>query len=88
MALASHFFTTIMSHINSALGTYVDDVAVRVIDVTTPAARQMWIICFCMWAFMVTRGAVQGPVVDGVFRFLRVAVIIWLLDMPRYNFVA
>lgn len=82
---ASHFFAMIMSKINAALYTYVDEVAGRLIDVAVPASRQIWIICFCMWAFMVMRGAVQAPLADGLFRFLRIAIIIWLLDMSRYS---
>lgn len=89
-APASHFFTMIMSLINTGLATYTDEVAGRVIsDICVPAARNMWIILFCMWGFMVMRGAIQSPVVDGVFRFLRVAVLIWLMEIGRYSsFVA
>lgn len=85
MAAPSHMFTNVMAKLDAGLLTYVDVIAGRVIGFIIPYAPVLFATAMCMYGYSVWRGVVQEPLRDGVFRFLRAAIIIGLLNLATYH---
>jgi type IV secretion system protein VirB6 len=85
MSVPSHFFTAVFTKVDAALATYVDDVAVRVIDWITPLSAKLLAVYVVMWGYSMLRGMVQEPVKEGAFRIVRAAAIIGLIKLTNYH---
>lgn len=81
-----HFFERSLAELNIMLGTYVSDVAVRVIAAITPVATQLLTLYIILWGFSVMRGMIQEAFIDGVFRLFKLCVIFAVaVNIAYYN---
>lgn len=88
MALTSTFFfyEDIFSNLNSALSSYVSEVATAIIGAITPVATTLLMIYMMMWGWSMIRGVISEPITDGLGRMVRLTVIVALaLNIGRYN---
>jgi type IV secretion system protein VirB6 len=85
-----HFYQRTFADVNTALGSYVNDVASNIIGAITPIAYTSLAIYTCLWGLAMMRGMISEPLLDGLFRQLRLALVIGIaLNLGRYNqFVA
>lgn len=81
-----HFYQRTFAEVNGALGTYVGDTASNVIGAITPIAYTCLTIYIIFWGLAMMRGLISEPVTDGLFRQLRLAVVLGIaLNLGRYN---
>lgn len=82
----SYLFQDILRRLDVALATYVNDIASNVITAITPVATTLMILYVILWGFGMMRGAITEPVIDGMQRVLRIAIIVGIaLNLGRYN---
>ena len=80
-----HLFTKIFSTVDTSLATYVDGVAGSVIGGILTAANKMAVIYIVLWGYSMMRGMIREPLKDGLFRILRLSLILGLMDLTRYD---
>jgi type IV secretion system protein VirB6 len=81
-----HFFEDSLAIVDSTMATSVNDVASNVITAITPVTTNLLILYVIGWGLMTLRGAISEPVLDGMNRVVRIAVIIGIaLNVGRYN---
>ena len=86
MAADFHFFQRIFTEVNTALSTYVNDVASNIIASITPVATTLLMIYVMLWGWSIMRGMISEPITDGVTRLIRLSVIYALaLTIGNYN---
>lgn len=81
-----HFYEDTFSRLNGSLSTYVSDVATSIIGAITPVATTLITIYVALWGWSMIRGVIQEPVLDGLGRIVRLAIITGIaLNLGRYN---
>lgn len=86
MAASFHFYEDIFTNLNNSLSTYVSDVASNIIGAITPVATTLVTIYVALWGWSMIRGVIQEPVLDGLGRIVRLALITGIaLNLGRYN---
>lgn len=81
-----HFYSRMFTDLNTALTTYVNDTATSVIGAITPVATTLLMIYVCLWGWSMMRGVISEPVMDGVGRIVRLALITGVaLQIGNYN---
>jgi len=85
-----HFYERTFTEVNAALGTYIGDVASNMIGAISPVAYTLMVIYVCLWGLTTMRGMISEPIGDGLFRMLRLSIVIGIaLNLGRYStFVA
>lgn len=82
----SYLFQDILRRLDVSLATYVNDVTSNVITAITPVATNLMILYVILWGWAMMRGAIKEPVMDGMQRVVRIAIIIGIaLNVGRYN---
>ena len=76
--MASNLFERIFANVDSALATYIADTVGNVIGFAAPLFTSMMIVFIAMWGYMMMFGRVQEPLQDGVFRIIRIGLILTL----------
>lgn len=85
-ATTFHFYERIFTELNTALSSYVSDVATNIIGAITPVATTLITIYVALWGWSMIRGVIQEPVLDGLGRIVRLALITGIaLNLGRYN---
>ena len=87
MAASSfHFYERAFIKVNDALSTYVNDVASNIIEAITPVTTSLLAIYIMLWGWVVMRGMITEPVIDGINRIARLSIIVGMaLNIGRYN---
>ena len=81
-----HFYSKMFTELNSALTTYVNDTAINVIEAITPVSRILFMTYVCLWGWAMMRGVISEPIMDGVGRIVRLALISGIaLQIGNYN---
>ncbi len=81
-----HFYEDTFTNLNSALTTYVGDVAGNIIGSISGVAYSMLMIYMMLWGWSTLRGMISEPITDGVTRIIRLSVIVGIaLNLGRYN---
>lgn len=81
-----HFYARMLTELNNALNTYVNDTASNIIGAITPVATTLLAIYVALWGWSMMRGVISEPVTDGASRIVRLAVITGIaLNVGRYN---
>jgi type IV secretion system protein VirB6 len=66
--------------------TYVSDVAANVIGAISDVAYTLLLIYMMLWGWMMIRGMISEPIIDGTVRIVRLTVIVSLaLNLGLYN---
>ncbi|CAK7035204.1 MAG: hypothetical protein BACC_04459 [Bacteroides sp.] len=76
--MAANAFTIIFDTVDSAIETYVTDTSTNAIEFATPVFTSMMILFVAIWGFMMMYGQIQEPLKDGVFRIIRIGLIMTL----------
>ncbi len=86
MATPFHFFEDMLKRLDGSLTSYVYDVATNVITAIAPLATTLLMIYVMLWGWSMLRGVINEPVMDGVARIVRLALISGIaLNLGRYN---
>ncbi|WP_107329164.1 type IV secretion system protein [Metapseudomonas otitidis] len=86
MAAEFRFYTRVFTEINSALETYIQDVAANVISAITPTSHTLLAIYIALYGFMLLRGSVEEPVLDFAWRIIRIGFVMGIaLNLGIYN---
>ncbi|MGY4831815.1 type IV secretion system protein (plasmid) [Sphaerotilaceae bacterium SBD11-9] len=81
-----HFYERTFTELNTALGSYVGDVASNIIGAITPVATTGMTIYVILWGLSMMRGLISEPLTDGIFRIVRLAVVTGLaLNIGLYS---
>lgn len=81
-----HFYSRMLTELNNALNTYVNDTASNIIGAITPVATTLLLIYVSLWGWSMLRGVISEPVTDGATRIVRLAIITGIaLNLGRYN---
>jgi type IV secretion system protein VirB6 len=81
-----HFFEDTFGRLNGNLATYVSDVAGNVIGAISDVAYTLLLIYMMLWGWMMLRGMISEPIIDGTVRIVRLTVIVSLaLNLGLYN---
>lgn len=81
-----HFFEDMFSRLTTALNAYVNETAVNVITAITPVVTTLITIYVVLWGWSMIRGVIQEPVLDGLGRIVRLALITGIaLNIGHYN---
>ena len=79
-------FTTFWQWLTATLNAYVAQHVAAMANAIEPAAVTLAVVYVMVWGFLQMRGAVQEPVLSGVLRIVRLAVVFGLgLRLWQYN---
>lgn len=79
-------FRMIFSTVDNALDSYVVDTVSRVIEFLVPIFTSMMILFVAMWGGMMMFGQIQEPLKDGIFRIIRMSLIVmFALTLDNYT---
>jgi len=80
------FYSRMFTELNTALDTYVQSTATKVIDAITPVATTLLTIYVMLWGWSMMRGIISEPITDGVNRIVRLSIITGIaLQLGYYN---
>ena len=80
------FYQHAMADLDAVLTAYVGSTAGNVIGALSGVASTMLAIYIVLWGLGVLRGFVSEPLLDGVFRIVRLSVVLGLcISLPRYQ---
>lgn len=80
------FYSSIFTTVDSATASYVGNTVTNITLELAPIFKLCFTIYIIMWGFSVYRGLIQEAVMDGVFRLIRIAIIMQLaLKSGEYN---
>ncbi|AJW44444.1 conjugal transfer protein [Ralstonia mannitolilytica] len=71
-----HFYTDIFNRLNGLLQTYVSDTSSAVAGTVSGVATQLVVIYVMLWGWLMMRGMIQEPMLDGVSRIIRMSIIV------------
>jgi type IV secretion system protein VirB6 len=81
-----HFYEDTFTQLNTTLATYVGDVSGDVINSISGVAHSMLAIYFVLWGWVMMRGMISEPIIDGFTRIIRLTLIVSLaLNLGRYS---
>jgi type IV secretion system protein VirB6 len=81
-----HFYSRMFTELSNALSTYVNDTATNIIGAITPVATTLVSIYVMLWGWSMMRGVISEPIMDGVGRIVRLALIVGVaLQLGLYN---
>lgn len=81
-----HFYSRMFTELSNALSTYVNDTATNIIGAITPVATTLVSIYVMLWGWSMLRGVISEPIMDGVGRIVRLALIVGVaLQLGLYN---
>jgi len=84
--LKSNFFEGIFTLIDKSLDAFIIDKAALPIDFITPVFSSMMIVWVVLWGYMMLFGKTSEPLQEGVFRIVRVGIIMTLgLTISTYT---
>lgn len=79
-------FTWLYGEFDAVLNNYIADKASDIIQAIAPTAYVMLGIYFLLWGFSMIRGLIQEPVMDGLFRMLKIALVLgFALNLGLYQ---
>lgn len=79
-------FTWLFSQFDALLRTFVTQKSADVIASITPTAWTMFGIYIVLWGFSMIRGLIDEPVTDGLFRLLRISIVLgFALNVGLYQ---
>lgn len=82
----SFFFTDAFKHFDAGLSDYVLGTAGKVIAAFTPVATSLLTLYIIMWGWAIMRSMIEEPIMDGVFRIMRLLIITGIaLNIGYYN---
>lgn len=80
------FYSRLFEKLNSALTTYVSDVATNVIGAIGPVAAQLLTLYFIIHGIALMRGLIEEPITDFAIRVVRISLILGIaLNIGFYN---
>jgi len=77
MPTGTEFLKNIFDNCDHAVAHYVTDTLSGVMTAIGPVAHQCFVLYVMMWGFAMYRGLIQEPILDGVFRLMRVGIILY-----------
>lgn len=81
-----HFYSRMFTELSNALSTYVNDTATNIIGAIKPVATTLVSIYVMLWGWSMMRGVISEPIMDGVGRIVRLALIVGVaLQLGLYN---
>lgn len=81
-----HFYEDTFAQLNTALTTYVGDVATGVIGAFTGVTYTLLMIYMMLWGWSTLRGMISEPITDAMTRLIRLSVIVGIaMNLGRYN---
>jgi type IV secretion system protein VirB6 len=69
------YISDIFTSIDSASTVYVAATAAHIAAVLQPIFTQMFTLFVLMWGFAMYRGVIEEPIMDGVFRLMKIAIV-------------
>lgn len=79
-------FTWLYSNFDSVLNGYIAQTSSAIVGAISPVAYTMFAIYVLLWGFSMIRGMIEEPVTDGLFRLLKIALIMgFALNAGRYQ---
>lgn len=75
---STNLFESIFDKVDTALDTYITSTAGDIISFVTPIFSSLLIIWIAIWGYMMMMGKANEPLQDGVFRILRIGLIMTL----------
>ena len=84
--MASAIYEKTFSNVDTALATYITDVATNVIAAITPVVTTLLLIYITLWGWMVITGKGGEIVTDGFNRIIKITIIVTLaINLGYYN---
>ena len=84
--MASAIYEKTFSNVDTALATYITDVATNVITAITPVVTTLLLIYITLWGWMVITGKGGEIVTDGFNRIIKITIIVTLaINLGYYN---
>lgn len=81
-----NIYSWFYSQFDSILSGYIAQTSAEIVTAITPTAYVMFGIYFVLWGFSMVRGLIDEPVTDGLFRMLKIALIMgFALNVGRYQ---
>ncbi|MDR2031367.1 MAG: type IV secretion system protein [Azoarcus sp.] len=81
-----HFYSRLFTDLSTALTDYVSNTATSVIGAIKPVAITLVTIYVMLWGWSMMRGVISEPIMDGIGRIVRLAVITGIaLELGQYN---
>jgi type IV secretion system protein VirB6 len=71
----TQYISDIFTAIDSASAVYVAATAAHIAAVLQPIFTQMFTLFVLMWGFAMYRGVIEEPIMDGVFRLIKIAIV-------------
>lgn len=79
-------YTWLYSQFDSILTGYIAQTSAAIVTAISPTAYVMLGIYFVLWGFSMVRGLIDEPITDGLFRMLKIALIMgFALNVGRYQ---
>lgn len=88
MAAATNLqlYSWLYAQFDSVLTGYIAQTSGQIVGAITPVAYIMFAIYIVLWGFSMVRGLIDEPVTDGLFRLLKIALILgFALNTGRYQ---
>lgn len=84
--MSYQFYESILNKIDNTAATYINGVLGDVVAQVEPVAWQCFTLYIILWGFANYRGLVQTPIVDAIFRLVKIGMILaFALNVGRYQ---